>query len=400
MCAVTRPEVGRANVLKVGALQFLSFAARGFVVPFASLYLASQGFSAGQIGLLLSLNALVQLLVSPVLSASADRSGRHGGLYRRLIVGNAAALLAFTAPLNPWWLGGMLVLRDLSDLAGAALLSQLTIAWLARRGLDAFGRIRMWGSLGWAVATLVSGTLFAAGGYPLLFLTAAGISLSTLPLSRALPARIVDRSQVRPTARGRSFYLLLGCLLLYYVGVSTVNAFSPLYFQKGLGADTGTVGLLMSIAAIGELPAMLLIDAVLRRWGTRAGLVVGTVGLAGLWVGYTLLSGPALLVPLMLLRGTFFTLQSVSVTLLVSQVSHPGNAATNQAIMQVTLPAVATLLTGSVAGHVFDLYGGRTLFQVAAALALVSAVLIVLLRKRLTHYAPDVTAEPLAATGL
>ncbi len=367
-------------------LQFVTFAARGISWPFVNLYLVSVGFSGTQIGILASVSALVQLILAPLLHTMADRTGSHRRLYVGFLVGNACAcvgLVVFAA--NPLLLSAMILARDLTDLAGAALLSQLTITWLERQQRQIFGKLRAWGSFGWAVATMISGRISAIGGYPLLFIVSVVLNMAVLPLVRVLPTRTheVHQQGATPSDRPVGLYLLLASLFLFYAGSTAYFAFSFIYFKQDLGASNELLGILSSVAALSEIPAMVLIDRLLRRADIRATLIVGTSGLGLLIFAFSQLSGPALLIPLMMIRGTFYTLQIVSVTLLVSRISQPAHAATNQALAQVTIPGLAVLLTGSLSGWLFDQAGGRVLLQLAALMAALSVVLLLVARRQL-----------------
>jgi MFS family permease len=119
------------------------------------------------------------------------------------------------------------------------------------------------------------------------------------------------------------------------------------------------------------------------------------LGMAGLWFAFTLLDGTALLIPLMIIRGTFYTFHNVTMTLLVARISHPANVSTNQAIAQVTMPAIAALLTSSVAGWIFDNIGARILFQVSALIGVLAVVTLIAGRRTLARTAATPPAEPL-----
>ena len=381
----TQPRV-RSGLYLIAAIQLMTFAARGLANPFVNLYLVSVGFTGTQIGFLSSISALVQLTVAPLLHSLADRTGRHQQLYFGLLTLNICAcvgLVVFGGA--PILLGGMILFRDLADVPGTALLSQLTITWLEQRRRQIYGKLRAWGSFGWALTTMVSGGLFAIGGYPLLFILSALFNLGVLPLVRVLPPHTTEpRTNSAPTAsRPRGFYILLLSVFLFFVGANAFNAFSYIYFKRDLGASNQMIGIISSLAALSEIPAMMLIDRLIRRSDIRVTLAVGLFGLGALWIAVSQLSGTALLIPLMLLRGTFFTLQVVSLTLLVSRISHPANVATNQSLAQVTIPGLAILLTGSASGWLFDHAGARSLFQIAALLAIFSAGLLILARKQL-----------------
>jgi PPP family 3-phenylpropionic acid transporter len=372
----------RDNFYRVAALQMMTFAARGFTLPFINLYLVSVGFTGTQIGLLVSVSALVQLLLTPALNTWADRRQRHRGLYRSLLGSNAAATAGLILSTNPLWLAGTVIARDSSDLPAATLLSQLTITWLGEKQRGLFGRIRAWGSFGWAVTTLISGRIFALGGYPLLFLLTAVINLLIIPFAKVLPEHTLHRHKSEHTPRQARFYILMASLFLYYVGFTAFNNFNYIYFKQALGASNEMIGVIVSLSAVAEIPVMLNIDRLLRRTSTLTTLMIGFVGLSGLWLLITLLPDSRLLIPIMMVRGLFFTMQNVSMTLLVAQISSPRNVATNQAIAQVTMLGLTVLLTGPITGWLFDHAGGQVLFQIAALMPLFASILLLATRRQ------------------
>jgi PPP family 3-phenylpropionic acid transporter len=376
----------RGALRRMAVITFMTFAARGLAIPFVGLYLKSVGFQATEIGFITSLSALVQLVVTPALNSLADQTGTHRVLYTRLLAGNALAgigMVVFTA--NRFLLGGAVILRESTDTPSAALLSQLTITWLDERKRAIYGRLRAWGSLGWAVTTLVSGRIYALGGYPLLFLLFSAFNLALMPLVKVLPERTANRQAYDGPLPPRSltFYMLMASLFLFAVGNNAYSTFSFIYFRENLGASNELIGIISSVAALSEIPSMVLIDRLLRRTNTRTTLIIGMLGQAVLWIGFTLLTQATFLIPLMVFRGTFFTFFNVSMALLVSRVSHPANAATNQALAQVTVPGLAVLLAGWVNGWLFDNAGPDTLFRFAAFTAILAAVVLLWARGRI-----------------
>jgi MFS transporter, PPP family, 3-phenylpropionic acid transporter len=382
----------RFTLQRIIAIYFLTFAARGLVLPFANLYLKSVGYSGTQIGLLVGISALLQMTLSPMLTTLADRTGRHRQLYRGLLIGNVSALFGLVMSTNKFLIGGTILLRDSSDRPTEPLLSQLTITWLKRKKRDIYGQLRAWGSLGWGLVTMFSGRVFALGGYPLLFVLAALLNLAALPLIRSLPARTAEQHE-HPSSgvsvpRNPGFYVLLVSLFLYFMGQSAVYTFLFIYFQEDLGASTEMIGILASVAALSEIPSMLFIDALLRRVNIHTTLVTGLSGMCALWIAFSLLTNTTLLIPLMIVRGTFYTFQSVSITLLIAKISHPVNVATNQSLALVTTPGLAVLLTGPISGWIFDHWGARTLFGFAGTVA-ICAILLLVVGKRYLIAQPD-----------
>ncbi len=390
----------RSHLWQISALQVMTFAARGLFLPFANLYLTSVGFTNAQIGTLISVTALIQLLTTPALNALADRHGQHRWLFYGLTAVSVVSLFAFTIPISPLWLDATLILRTLSDNSAVTLLAQLSVTWLSQRGKAVFGRVRVWGSFGYGLTTIVAGAIFARGGYSLLFILSGAVTTATLFLIRALPARTAEKqaAQTAKVSRSTNFYLLAASVFLFYIGNSAFGGFSFIYYHKELGADNGLIGLVTSLSALSEIPAMLLIDSLIRRWNVRRMLIIGTAGLSVIWLLLSTLQGTSLLLPLLLIRGTFFACQTVSITLLIAEISPPAIVATNQALIQVTVPGIATLLTGLVSGWIFDQFGGRVLFLTIGVLGVLSAVTILLVRRRLMPYRPPADLVPMIET--
>jgi MFS transporter, PPP family, 3-phenylpropionic acid transporter len=390
----------------LAAVTFLNYAARGLTFPFISLFLVAVGFSGTEIGFILSASAALRLIFPPLVHTIADRTDAHRKLFYGLTVGNSVTTAALVAVTSNIGLGATVVLRDSLDMPSASLLSQLTITKLGQMGRNIYGRLRAWGSLGWAVTTLVSGAIFSVGGYALLFISAAVLNLLSLPFSRTLPEHTSESMQQdeqderlpKATIRRKpGFYVLMASNMLFYIGFSAIAGFSNIYFQEELGASTALIGVLASVAALAEIPSMIFIDSLLKRLNIRMTLNIGMLGMAGIWFAFALLEGTSLLIPLMIIRGTFYTFHNVTMTLLVSRISHPSNVSTNQAIAQVTMPAIASLLTGSVAGWIFDNIGARTLFQVGALIGVLAVLILIAGRrtlKRTTETTPVTEPVP------
>ncbi|MBN1563698.1 MAG: MFS transporter [Anaerolineae bacterium] len=373
-------------IRQIVVIYFLTFAARGLVVPFANLYLKDSGFSGTAIGLITGIGALLQLTLPPLLNTWADRAGRHRFLLRGFIVSNVAALVGLITFTSQLWLGGAMLFRNTADRPTDPLLAQLTISWLNRQKRDIYGRLRAWGSLGWGMVTMLSGRIFALGGYSLLFGIAALLNLLALRFISILPAQTAEKEEREQgtVPRRRGFYMLLVSLFLYFTGMTATYTFQFIYFEDNLGASKEMIGILASVAALAEIPSMMVIDALLRRVRVLFTLIIGSSGMIGLWVSFALLTDATLLIPLMIVRGTFYTLQSVSITLLIARISHPVNAATNQSLALVTVPSLAVLVTGPISGWMFDELGGQVLFLTSSVIGVLSILVMIAARRYLT----------------
>lgn len=160
------------------------FAAMGLILPFFPVFLDARGFNAGEIGMLVGLLAAAKVVAPPCAGALLDgRDARRLRLAVMLCAGLAAWLALTLAYVQSW--AGMAVVVFLFGAAWAVMLpltDGISVALSDFAEVD-YGRLRVWGSLGFIVASFGGGMLL--GGDQRLF----PWWLASLMLVLALAAR-------------------------------------------------------------------------------------------------------------------------------------------------------------------------------------------------------------------
>ena len=361
------------------ALQFISIAALGMVVPFFNVYLTEAGFSATLIGTLLSIGALLALVLTPLLNNLADRLGIHRRLYITYLLVFAGANMLFMLGQNTFILGLALLLVQVTAGPANTLSMQLTMTKLQEQGRATLGRIKSFSALGFGVASLVAGQFFSLGGYTLIFGAGGLLAGLSAQLANILPERTVN--QARPAKlepRRAGFYVVALTQFFCMMGIRAGFDFLFIHFNQNLHIPMSQIGLWAGLLACIEVPFFILLDPLRKRFDARQLYFVGAVGMGFVLIGFGIVPNVTWLLGLLVLRGLFWPLYFLPIFLVVSQASNPHNAATNQAIVQVTVPSVAALLTGSLAGWVFDNLGATTLYTAAAIVCFIGAFITLL----------------------
>lgn len=364
-------------------MYLVTYAGRGLYAPFISLYLLSIGYSAVEIGLLTAISAFARLIIVPAYSAWIDRRGAHRKLLSVQLFLTGASTLSMAAWANTLWAGGMFLTRDMVDIPGATLQGQLSITKFREHGSRVYSKLRAMGSLGWALSSFISGWLISLGGYTLLIILSGLAYLLSVPMVQSFPERTAaTNSRIdKPPKRMPAFWLIMASDLLYYVGTNAMSVFIFVYFKEYLGADDTGVGVYAAFLGLFEVPWMLVMGRVYKRLSTRTALMLGLLGQAMFMLVLALLVDQSLLLPLIAFRGFFYALQNISLTLIVTEISHPANVATNQALAWVTMPALAALVTGPIIGWMYEHTGPRLMYALAALVILVSALLLTIGRR-------------------
>lgn len=373
------------------ALYVINYGARGFYAPFISLYLVSLGYSPIDIGLLAGLSAIVRIIVVPAYSAWVDRLGAHRRLLNVQLAVAGLASLTMILWSNRTWLGAMYVTRDAVDVPGSALMSQLVISGDPDHSATFFARLRAMGSLGWAIASISAGWVIGVGGYTLLILLSGVLNIISLPLLRILPERTsaLNTRVDKPPKRKPAFWLMMFSNFLYYVCTNAVFVFLWVYLKDYLDMDDSTVGVVAAALGLFEIPWMMYMNRIYRRISTRRALAFGIAGQALFALFLAFLTGPTLLILLIAMRGMFYAMHNISLTLLVTEISHPANVATNQALAWVTIPAIAAVLTGPLAGWIYENIDARFMFTAAAVIGLIASLILLVGRKMIAEATAD-----------
>ncbi len=179
-CPVPKPIY-----LNLSAFYFFYFAYLGAFAPFFALYLSSVGMSAVEIGVLMALPQLSRILAPHLWGWLADRSGRRIGIVRASGVAGTVAFLGVFAGESFVLLFSVLFLMTFLWSAALPLVEATTLSHLGDETAR-YGRIRVWGSVGFIAAVVAVGYLLDATGPRALLWVVGGLMLSMLLLSWAL----------------------------------------------------------------------------------------------------------------------------------------------------------------------------------------------------------------------
>jgi len=340
------------------------FGVLGVILPFLGPYLRWRGFTAAAIGAVTAALSLAKLGYAPWIAGRADRGRWRRGTLAVHLAG-AAAVAGLLPALDGPWRVALAVL-----LVGAgygAVLPVVEAVILERVRPFAYGRLRLWGSVGFIAAAGAASWAWRAlgpGGFPLLLGAAlaltAGAVLPFEPVAAAGPQVPAPR---RPLSAG--VWTTLAVLAANQVFHGPYYAFFSIHLVEA-GYGSVAVGALWSLGVLAELAAFAGAGRLERRWGHRR-LLLAALGGAGLrWAVLSLAPAPPVLVVAQLGHAASFALAHAAGIQLVQRLAPPGTARTVQAYYSGVVFGLG-LVTGSVAaGPVYAALGGRGSFAAAA----------------------------------
>jgi MFS transporter, PPP family, 3-phenylpropionic acid transporter len=348
--------------LRFQATYFLLFGAIGILFSFYALYLQRVGLTGIQVGIVLAVMPLARVLVQPVW-------GLIGDIYRirRILLSGAcfgSALVALVLDLNSNFLWLLVVTVVLAILNGpiGPFCDALSLEYLERHAhRREFGALRLWGSVGFAIASLVIGAFVIADSIRLIVvlysvaMTLMGLVTATLPDE----PHTIRATWVGSPAIFRSNPILIPFLIgitLIGTTLGIVNSYLIIYLTD-LGAEGWVSGIVFALAGILEALLMGYASRLIHRWGLRA-VLIGGVSLQLLrWVLYSVIVTPIFVIPLQVFHSIAMLALLVAGVLYTDQLLTRQWRATGQTIYSAALHGVGPSIGSFVAGVIYERSG-------------------------------------------
>jgi len=272
----------------LAAFYFTSFAVLGVHLPYFNLYAESLGFTGRQIGMLAAAMPLGKVLCGPLWTLWADRIGSRKGI-ALLATALATAAFAFMLGVQSFVaMCGVLYLYS-ALLAPQLPLVEATTLELADRHRWQYGRIRVWGSLGFIVSALLFGPFFdahAIGHVRVAILAASVINLAATAAIPSVPPRTTwRRRDLSPGLLRGEVAAFFGCTLLMQASHGAYYTFFSIILDEA-GYSRGWIGALWAVGVAAEMATMVGAGALHRRLGV-AGVMTACLLLAALRWGIT-----------------------------------------------------------------------------------------------------------------
>jgi len=358
------------------------YAALGILIPYWSPYLKSIGLAPVQIGQLTAIYLAWRLVAPPAWGWLADHSGRRMGLVRAAAVAGALAFAAIGYQSTFWSLALCL---SVFAVFWTALLPQYEVNTLSVLGtrIAAYGRIRLWGSVGFILAVTLGGWWFSQegiGSVPVIItVLACLVALSSfLAPVGAVPARDTPSPSFIGLLGERRVIALLLVSMLMQAAFGPYYVFFTLYLEQ-LGYSRLLIGLLWALGVAAEILVFIYSPWLFQRFRRR---VLLGVALACTVLRWGIMAGAArhlwlLFIAQVLHMASFGLFHAVAVVCIHE--FFPGRThGRGQALYSSVGFGAGGALGSLYSGYVWAIYGPPAMFWMAAALVLAASLVAAL----------------------
>ncbi len=350
----------------------------GVFSPYASLYFAGKGMTAAQIGVLMSLMQVMRIFGPNLWGWVADHRQQRVAVLRATAL---AAVLAFTGMFFGTSFAQFLCVMVAVNLFTSAQtpLSEALMLSEMRGDLTHYGRLRLWGSVGFILAVTLAGPFLDWFGIGLMPWIALG--LLALVLVSSLRMQETVHGDAHPEApsvlallRRREVLAFFTSTFLMIAAHASLYVFYSLYLAQ-IGYSNTVIGLMWSLGVVVEIVFFFYQAPLFKRFGVRklmiASLLIG--GVRFLMIGFGAGSLVLLLIAQVLHAATFGAHHSASIATLQRWFSGPLQAR-GQALFTSVSYGLGGTLGGLVLSAFWDTFGARTVYTVAALFSVAGAV--------------------------
>jgi PPP family 3-phenylpropionic acid transporter len=376
------------------AFYFLMYAGIAFASPFLVLYFLGLGFSGAEIGLLVGVAPLITFCGAPFWTGLADATRRHRLILTLSMTVGIAGYILY--PFLRTFAAVFLVAIILSFFfAPVSSFADNATMYMLGEKKDFYGRIRLGGTIGYAVAAPLAGILVGRYGLRAGFWSAAAAYLIGMLLSRGFvhapskdsPAALRGLRNLLANPRWILFLIVSLSSGLALAGVN--NYFFP--YMKELGAPTSLMGIALTIGTITEVPVLFFGNRLLRVFKPYGLFMLAAFVTAIRVLLFAVNHSPALALVIQLLNGFTFPAMWMAGVAWANAHAPQGMTATAQGIFGAMIFGFGMAVGGFLGGPLLESLGGHGLYYIFGSVVLVIVILAALVERQLPKEIPPAT---------
>jgi MFS transporter, PPP family, 3-phenylpropionic acid transporter len=355
----------------------------GINVPFWPLWLKNEGLDAGDIGILLGSATVMKVFGSPLIARLVDRSGHR----RRAII--LLSLFSLTTVLLWFFFSGFMAFLLISMFSALFLsplipLSDNLTLMLARSHRIDYGRVRLWGSVTYALAAILGG-LWLEGRdehwilWMLVGATVLMVISSWLLPDAGTPGTTSARPSLMPLLRNPVMWLFLAGAALAQGSHVLFYGFSTLHWQSvGIGRET--IGYLWAIGVVIEIVLFAFATATLKRFDPVVLIMAAAAAGVLRWMltGWT--DDLTMLFAAQALHGITFGVAHLGAMFFLARAIPAEMSASAQSLYSSVSLGLIFAVAMPSAGYLYGQVGGQAFYGMAVMSALAFGLLALLHR--------------------
>jgi PPP family 3-phenylpropionic acid transporter len=367
------------------------FVVAGTNLPYLPVWLDWKGLGPRDIAIITAVPLFIRVAVTPVVAFAADRAGDHRRFLIVLSWCGLAALLALSQSSTFWPILICTVAFALAWTTIMPLTETVALSGVKEAGLD-YGRMRLWGSLSFIVASLGGGWILGHyGAASAIWLVVCGGALTTLAAHTLARPIGLGRLKTATTPPRLQLADALGLLrsrlfLVFLLAAGAIQAAHAMFYTFGTlhwasqGVSADWCGVLWAIGVIAEVAVFIFSGSLARRFGAPELIAIAGVAAVLRWLAMGFDPALGWLVALQLLHGLTFGAAHVGAIHFMAQAVPASQTGTSQALYASVTGGIAMGAAMLISGPVYATHAGQGYWVMAAMAAVGLGACLLLIR--------------------
>lgn len=364
------------HIFKLRLFNFGFFSMFSIFLSFLPLYLAEQGLTQSQIGVLLGLGGIVSVFTQPLWGLVSDYKKTIKKVLLVIIGVTVAAGFVLFQASAPVVIVLFVMMMYVFCMPTDPLIESLNYQTAELNGIP-YGSVKMFGALGYATASLVVGYVTDGFGMASIAYLFLGYGFATFMLGFTLRDVRATSKPIRMKELGvflkqRSTLVFLLLVLVMAIPHRTNDTYIGLYITD-IGGSMRQVGYAWFIMTMTEVAFFAYVHRLLKP-----GRELRLIAIAGfIYVIRFMLTAiaahPVAAVLLQALQGPTFVLFYTAAVQYLYTIIPEQFKATGQTILAVMFFGISGIVSSFVGGYLFETLGGSNLYGIMACLSLIGA---------------------------
>ncbi|WP_077296570.1 MFS transporter [Virgibacillus pantothenticus] len=368
-----------ASLTPLKMLLFAFHATNTIILSYLPLYLKYKGLDGTEIGYVLAVGPMASIIAQPFWGYMSDKFKTVKRVIQVCLIGLLVMSVVFFQmdTLLPILTVGAIFYFFVTPIGA------LGDSLAQRRSHDlgvSFGTIRLWGSIGFAVSSLVIGEILTRAGIqymiiPYLFFGVLAFIVSFKLVDVKVESDPVKLKDVSLLIKSKPFLIFLFFIMFLSVTHRANDSFIGLYIEQ-LGGSEGLVGVAWFVGVLTEAIVFATAGYWFRKYHPLVFVIIAGVLYSIRWFIYGSADSPWHIISLQFMHGlTFGTFYLASFNY-VSRLVPKLLQSTGHLVFFATFFGVSGIIGSLLGGAMIDSYGGGTLYAAMGGIALVGTILI------------------------
>lgn len=342
-----------------------------------SVYLMDKGYRASDVSLVVSCSFILSMITQPFIGNLCDRYDKKK--VNGILLAIAGIFGILFVLVNNIYLIALIYSVALAILNGVNPI----IERMATVSKHKYGLIRIWGTIGYASGTQVSGLIYRYISPEAMYLFfVLGMILCSIGIFGTQDARAIEETSGEKTSmkdvlfnKKLLFYLVIVCI---FYGITNVNSIylPAMYQNNGLTVSQATT--VIFAGTMMELPVILLSRFYMNKIGNKQLLMLSFLLLVVQFMTYAYIPNVVIQMIMTFLTKSVTTMAFIMINMKVIATIIDGSHQMSALSIVSTFKSFSSIIFQAIAGYLIDLYSYQFFYGFLFVCAIIGLVLCIL----------------------